>query len=243
MAAPKLGIEDWVLRMSLQGYHSLFLKRLAATVLLAVSAAGCATIIQQNIGDCQPSCLDNESGIIVGSVTAPPVERYHSNVFFDYRSLDDGGKTEGVITASTPVRYVAPHPFVPWCQEGPLPDLCGRLFAIRLPAGRYQIDGPRQPLQFTVTPGKLFYVGNLHVEFCVGMATPYRGGILGSKTTLRDEFARDITLVREEFDALRSLPIEKSLWPDPGWVGRTDGEPPSWGNCSDEIRRGVPWGT
>ena len=100
-----------------------------------------------------------------------------------------------------------------------------------------------QPLQFTVTARKVTYVGNLNVDFCVGMATPYRGGILGSKTTLRAESVRDVTLGSEESGVLVSLPIEESFWPDSRCIRRTNGEPPNWGNCSDEIRRGVPWCT
>jgi hypothetical protein len=219
---------------------------IASTAILGV---GCESFKhkQKNLSESHWPVSGSENGAIVGSVTAPFAMHYHETILFGYRKLDGGDKIDGVVTSGIQHKNFLMQ--IPSCGEGGIPQQCGRVFAISLPAGEYEIyraqvisrDNFQQivPALFTVTKGKVTYVGNLHVTFCVGMASRYRGNILGADVSIRDEYDRDVAVIREQHGALATTLIDKRLLPDNSWKWRAswksllggDAGPYDWGGC------------
>lgn len=210
-------------------------------ILILASATifgiGCSRLVQDNIDVRDPSGPDSGTGLIVGSVTAPFALHYHENVIFLYRSVSDTDNPHGVLTSGTSHKYLTPY--ISSCDEDGLGGQCGRLFAVRLPAGRYEIHQVRigdnfqdlLPVVFSVAPGRADYIGNLHTAFCVGQPRELRGAILGADVSVTDDYDRDTGLLREKFSALRQVPIRSRLLPDPSWRVRVSYEPDDWGTC------------
>ena len=218
-----------------------------AVILSTIFCVGCASVSQKNLDANQLTTTSPENGVIVGSVTAPFASRYHETVLFEYRRLGDGDKNSGVITSGTQHKNFLID--IPACDEGGLPQQCGRLFAISLPAGNYEIYRARvmhrdyfqsmQPAVFNVGKGKVSYLGNLSVTFCEGMVSRHRGNILGADVSIKDEYERDIALIRKHFSGLQNVSVEKRLLPDHSWnwrvawkaLFRGNVEPYDWGGC------------
>lgn len=217
-------------------------------VVISILISGCTNLTQKTLDDSLFANSNSENGIIVGSVTAPFAAHYHETILFEYRKLGDGDKYNGVVTSGMQHKNFLIG--IPSCTEGGIPKQCGRLFAISLPAGNYEIfrasvlgRGEFQqlpPAEFTVAKGRVSYLGNLHATFCKGMVNRYRGNILGADVTIRDEYDRDIALIREYFGALTNASIDKRLLPDNSWMWRvswkalfrSNVEPYDWGECS-----------
>ena len=220
-------------------------KRLAwVTIFIgSVMAVGC----QKNITEFYPSGKDSGKGIIVGSVTAPFADHYHEVVYFYFQSVGGEKKFKGMITSATSYK----NPLIsgpPACDEDGLDQECGRLFAIKLPTGKYQIYNIRVgnnyfkeivPSTFVVTEGEVTYVGDLHVDFCVGLPHSLRGAILGADVSIIDNFERDEILLKRKFTLLSSLPINTELLQDYSWSWRVPFTPYDWGTCgfAREIKR------
>ncbi len=208
---------------------------LSATTFFGV---GCGGLVQTNIAEDGPVGLDAETGLVVGSATAQHAGRYHENVQFFYRSSGDQKNPSGVLTSGTSYRYLTPY--ISSCEEDGIGEHCGRLFAVHLPAGQFEIFRIRigdifqniLPVEFFVTPGEATYVGNLHAAFCVGQPRQSRGAILGANISVRDDYVRDAGLLREKFSALQTIPIYKRLLPDASWRVRVSYEPFDWGTCA-----------
>ena len=124
-----------------------------------------------------------------------------------------------------------------------LPDQCGRLFAIRLPAGSYEIYKARfdrefveceKPAVFSVTGGEVRYLGNIHVDYCLGMVNRFRGNILGGDISVNDQYARDTALIRERLPAPKEAVIKWRPLPGPAWRYRLSFTPYDWGYCKPE---------
>lgn len=213
---------------------------LLAALLAAFLVSACGSLFQENIDPDASSPAGSQEGLILGSVTAPFIDRYHEPVVFHYRSVGDGDKTTGRLTsARSPVLWI---PGIPACNEEGLTEQCGRLFAVSLPAGNYEIHGVQEqrtgaqiyampPLRFTVTRGKASYLGNLHTTFCQGLVRSTRGAILGGDLAIVDERQRDLALLRARYPQLAGVEIEKQLLPNLAWRWRVPYEPFDWGNC------------
>ena len=226
-----------------------------AVAVMAIFSTGCASPFQRNINEHYLIDADEGNGLIVGSVSAPPIPRgysptadsahsYHDVAKFFFRSRDQGSRLEGVLTSGTK------HPRIdniPACESEGLAEECGRLFAIRLPAGTYEIyrgrfgDNPyydyvdwERPAVFPVAAGKTIYLGNLHVEYCKGRPTSIRsrGSILGADVSLRDRYERDTALIRQRFAALQKAEIIRQPLPDPAWRFRVPWTPYDWETCA-----------
>jgi hypothetical protein len=226
---------------------------LAAIIVTAI--AGCASIPplwQRNIGDTDLPASQGSLGIVVGSVSAPPIpygyspapdtaHYYHEVVKFYFRSRVRDGQ-EGVLTSGS--RYPIID-YVPACDAEGLTGECGRLFAVRLPAGTYEIykasfgmyDHPawERPAVFSVAGGETIYLGNLYAEYCKGRPTYIRsrGAILGMDVSIRDRYERDSALIRQRFPALQVAEIRRQPLPDPAWRYRESSFTPyDWGTCA-----------
>lgn len=219
------------------------LATILATLAIANLATGCSRIAQKNLAEDSPSIVHSGGGIIVGSVTAPKVLHYHKTALFRYRALGDDGKPGGILTSG---RTPGWQPTIPECDEDGLEQECGRLFAVSLPAGGYEIfevsavgdnDSYRvfPPLQFTVLEGKVSYLGDLHVSYCQGMVHSMRGGILGGEISIRDEFDRDIPLLKSKYSQLNSVDVDKRLLPATSSSWRVSYEPYDWGTCKGSV--------
>ncbi len=220
---------------------------LVVVLYLSLMISGCTGHIENSQIDKQAASFDIRNGVIVASVTAPFAMHYHETVRFKYRQSGETDKNMGELTSG--MQYKNFLIGIPACKEVELPGHCGRLFAITLPAGEYEIyhaevvtRGVFQqltPAVFTVSAGKVSYIGNIDANYCVGMASRHRGNILGADVTIKDEYVRDIELIREHYFALRNSVIEKALLDDHAWRWRVDWTnifgnhvaPHDWGGC------------
>lgn len=210
-----------------------------APLVAAVLVSGCGSLSQKNIDLDAPSLFRPGEGLILGSVTAPIIYHYHETLIFHYRSTGDGGNTTGQLTSAA--RHWSMGT-IPTCSEDGLTELCGRLFAVSLPAGDYEIHNVQErdppsyiyempPLRFTVAPGRASYLGNLHTSFCKGAAYRVQGAILGGDLVILDESQRDLALLGARYPQLTGAEIEKQLLPNLAWRWRVPWEPYDWGSC------------
>jgi hypothetical protein len=170
--------------------------------------------------------------MIVGSVTAPMVLHYWEISKFRYRKLGES-KSGMLESASATANFF-------WMKDKPMqpggtgPDAgleqqLGRLFAVELTAGVYEIyelGAPRilvrmQPLHFEVRPGEILYLGNLHVHYCLYKPDPgrraYRSFINGGIPSVRDEAQRDLPLLLRKFPALTEANIIPAVIDNNAW--------------------------
>lgn len=216
---------------------------LLVTLVAAVLVAGCSRMIQQNIKPDAPTLFRPGEGVILGSVTAP-IKRYyyHETLVFHYRSVGDGGKTAGLLTTakSDGARFVQWG--IPTCDKEGLAEQCGRLFAVSLPAGEYEIHSVQEvmppsrtfelpPLRFTVAAGRASYLGNVHTTFCEGLVRSTRGAVLGGHLVILDESQRDLSLLEARYPQLKGADVEKQFLPNLGWRWRVPWEAYDWGSC------------
>jgi hypothetical protein len=223
-------------------------------VVIVIVIAGCASIPslwQRNIGETGLPASDRLSGIVVGSVSAPPIpygyspapdtaHYYHEVAKFYFRSRVRGGQ-EGVLTSG---RRHPMFDFVPTCAAEGLAGECGRLSVVRLPAATYEIykvsfgsyDHPaRERRPPFPSRGETIYLGNLYVEYCRGRPTSIRSRvpILGMDVSIRDRYERDSALIRQRFPALQGAEIRRQPLPDPAWRYRESSFTPyDWGSCA-----------
>jgi hypothetical protein len=214
-------------------------------MLIAILGSACSRFVQQNIGEDAAPGFEAGGGMIAGSVTAPFASRFHHGVQFRYRSLGGDGSRQGVLTSASSLRFV---PYLPSCGEDGLEPQCGRLFAVELPAGDYEVfqltvasggSGYSLPIQtwrFSVSPGQVSYLGSLHMQYCEGLFRNTRGGILGGELSIRDEYPRDVDLLRGRFRQLAGLPVRKQLLPATVIRWRVPYQPYDWGDCIAEAK-------
>jgi len=179
----------------------------------------------------QPLLLAPETGLIVGSVTAPKVQHYWDISRFRYRKLDDS--KSGVLESASPTtdflwkKGLTVQPGGTGPDPG-LEDQLGRVFAVELSAGTYeiyQLDGSKgllthmQPARFVVRPGEIRYLGNLHVRYCLYKPhhRVYRSYVNAGIPSVRDEGQRDLPLLRRKFPALAGSSILTAVIDDSAW--------------------------
>jgi hypothetical protein len=112
--------------------------------------------------------------------------------------------------------------FVAFSDEAPHARLAARgsPFAVELPAGTYvlqqwQVSAGASNIrstsptgiEFKIEPGKAIYLGNYHFR-----ETSHMGLMpTGSKVTLEDLSARDLSAIKESFPALAQVPLTQSI--------------------------------
>ena len=218
--------------------HTALLLFAAAVPLLACAPAPFERAIERmldpvnNIDPEQPVTLGPDEGLIVGTVTAPMVQHYWEVSSVHYRR--QGESAYGQLKSASPVsdafgrkdRPVEPGGTGPdWGLKGSL----GRAFAIRLPAGGYEVfrivyghsSLELPPATFEVRAGEIVYLGNLNVQYCL-YAPPkrtYRGHVHGAIPNVRDRVRSDLPLLMRKFPVLEELPISTSIIDDQRWRG------------------------
>jgi len=210
----------------------------SGAIFLLISIAvfllqACSSNPVKSIDSNQPITLSPGTGMIVGSVTAPRVMHYWEKSNFRYRKL--GESKSGSLESATPTSdflWIKDHPIQPG-GLGPDPGLeaqLGRLFAVKLAAGTYEIyrldkkSGlliHMQPVRFEVRGGEILYIGNLHVRFCLYKPDRrvYRGYINAGIPSVRDESQRDLPLLLQKFPALAGMNIMQTVIDDYAWRG------------------------
>jgi len=219
-----------VRKSSLTNWNSILLMALLFAVSLALLNA-CVVGNDRNISPTQPVLLAPETGLVVGSVTAPMVQHYWDISHFRYRK--PGGVDSGALESASPTgdflwfKGLAIQPG----GKGPDPGLegeLGRLFAVELEAGTYeiyQLHGSRgpltnlQPARFVVLPGEILYLGNLHVRYCLYKPDHrvYRSYVAAGIPSVRDKLQRDLALLRRKFPALARSNISPAVIDDSAW--------------------------
>ncbi len=184
---------------------------------LIISLSGCSSLQSAKTEGTflQPT---QTTGVIVGSVTAPKVQHYWQVVRFNYRKL--GEDTVHFVESASPTtnflwlknQTIKPNAHAP---DTGLEKQLGRLFAINLPVGTYevfQLSAKGKPLiaippiQFIVEPNQVNYIGNLQVKFCLYHPKDkvFRGYINGAIPSIKDEMARDLPLLIKKYPELQT---------------------------------------
>lgn len=208
---------------------------------VALAGGGCSALVQQQMGPLAVAYPAAGAGVVLGSVSAPPTGQYHHPVVFHFRWRGPGKGHGGVLTSASSFAF---QPFMPACDEHGLPGECARLFALELPAGGYEIhrvtmadggSGTSRDMpgwRFSVEPGGVTYLGNLHMTYCQGLVRRTRGGILGGEAVVRDRHVRDLPLLREQFPQLLPATVQKRLLRADAFAWRVSYQPHDWGACA-----------
>lgn len=185
-----------------------------------------------NIDPEQPVTLAPGEGLIVGTVTASMVEHYWEISSVHFRKK--GESAYGQLQSASPVDNAFGRKDRPIQPGGVGPDWglresLGRAFAIRLPAGEYEVfrivyggsSLQLPPTTFEVRAGEIVYLGNLHVQYCLyaPKKRTYRGRVHGAIPSVRDKARWDLRVLVHKFPALEGLPISTSIIDDQGWRG------------------------
>jgi hypothetical protein len=208
----------------MSNYNPL-LHTFALSIMLLISA--CSLQAQKDISDDFDVLKSPGYGVVVGSVSSIPDYRWQEMSQYLYRSLSNE-KIHGVITSAT--KSLPPLPWhVPRCEDDGLEAECGRLFAISLPVGDYEIDRVivsydefkhrwegRNLLGFlfTVKSGQVSYIGNLKSNVQIA------NDIVAADGMVMDQYERDIPLLRVRFPVLVNLEIDHILIRGDSWEWR-----------------------
>jgi hypothetical protein len=204
------------------------------SLLVSVSVGllqACSPNLVKNIDPDQPLFLSPGAGLITGSVTAPKVFHYWVVARFRYRQLDQSESR--LLESATPTSnflWIEDLP-IQASASGPDPGLeqeLGRLFAVELPAGTYEIyqlesEGEllihMPPVRFEVRAGEISYLGNLNVRNCLYRPDQrvYRGYVNAGIPSVRDESQRDLPLLMRKFPALTGASIIPAVIDDAVW--------------------------
>ena len=185
-----------------------------------ILATGCA---MKNIKSDYVASSSNETGVIIGSLTSPYVSRPKGpcvSLYFEHHgSMPAIESCEGSVNIES-VEYR------------------GNLFALEVPAGLHQFDHwslynressriwPAEkppPLEVTVKPGEVVYVGNIH--FHISIRKNWFGRRFSSDPIpeVRDESDRDLPLLKALYPGLSKQEINVRLFPLGVW-GTTETE-------------------
>jgi hypothetical protein len=209
----------------MSNYNPL-LHTFALSIMLLISA--CSLQAQKDISDDFDVLKSPGYGVVVGSVSSIPDYRWQEMSQYLYRSLSDE-KIHGVITSAADNNPYTFFAHVPKCEDDGLEAECGRLFAISLPVGDYEIDRVivsydefkhrwegrnRLGFLFTVKSGQVSYIGNLKSNIQIA------NDIVAADGMVMDQYERDIPLLRIRFPVLVNLQIDHSLIRGDSWEWR-----------------------
>jgi hypothetical protein len=207
------------------------LRVIAPAFVLLISA--CTTVFQKDIRDDFDLAGKPENGVIVGSVSSLPHDYWQEMSQYLYHPLSNEKATGALTSAAKHNPYtIVSH--VPKCADDGLEAECGRLFAIALPAGDYEIQSVVVSIggnsgwegrilsgfMFTVESGRVSYIGNLKSSIRVGAVTFSSAGVVSAAGKVVDEFERDIPLLNAKFPALANWNIERNLVSGGAWEWR-----------------------
>ena len=201
-------------------------------IMLLISA--CSSRFQKNIPDDFDVLKNPEYGVVVGSVSSVPDDRWQEMSQYRYRSLYDE-KIQGVFTSAAKYNPYMFFAHVPKCEDDSMEAECGRLFATALPAGDYEIyavvvsmDEPKNRWEgrilsgyvFTVVRGQVSYIGNLKSNIQVGPVSYSRTDVVSADGVVTDQFERDVPLLKVKFPELANWEIDRSPIRGDSWEWR-----------------------
>lgn len=197
-------------------------------------SSACSSRFQKNIPDDFSVVTNPDFGVVVGSVSSIPDDRWQEMSQYRYQSLSDK-KIQGVFTSAAKYNAFTVFAHVPKCEDDGLEAECGRLFATALPAGNYEIyavvvslDEPNNRWEgrnlsgygFTVGRGQVSYIGNLKSSIQVGQVSFSSRDIVAADGRVVDEFERDVPLLKAKFPELAKWEIERSPIHGDSWEWR-----------------------
>lgn len=175
-------------------------------LLLLLTVIGCAAPNVSNKTTREKLVATNKA-LLVFSMTQPlSSEQYGHSVFRFYRE----GAMSGAIHAQTHnVTGLTPNP------KSEFPNFYGRVAAIEVPAGEYQVDstfntgngyysvrGKTKKNTIQVKAGEVVYVGALNVKLTFGQSFLGVADVKQVEAEIADQRARDIPLFKQKYPAL-----------------------------------------
>jgi len=161
--------------------------------------------------------FDNKdsTGLIIGSITQDIKPGSNSANTFFYIYPENEGMTYEMLR----LRENKYSLITGFYKQSEFSDLNGRIFAIELPVGKHnlkswQVDNgtgaylsPKKtppPLYFTVKPGEILYLGNIHMHLLTGENIFGINITGGAMPVIKNEYNRDIILFRKRYAKLRN---------------------------------------
>lgn len=235
---------------------------------IASLLAGCVTLYDE-VPDTLPLSYvppaAGQTGVAVGSVTSPPNEygQWQEASRYSLRSRTDpavvgflrSGSDDFYGRLGMPFAYLRYPDYRGCAEEEGLETECGRLFAMELPAGEYEIrevivsgrgNGSSWIVElpdyrFTVQAGAVSYLGNLNNRLCIG-SLGFSNLVIAVSGEVRDNFDRDWPLLRAKYPFLANQPIERAAIQGSPWLSRLwKRKVPKhgWDACDDEESEGL----
>ena len=211
--------------------------RLGCVVVLLVIFTGCSTDQMRTIDPVRPIVMDENTGMIVGSITGLTYEHCWAVGAVPYGKV--GGAVSGWLESGSKMTnaFWIEHSMTPG-MPGPDPgleDVIGRVFAVTLPAGSYALfpSGVNnkdplitiEPAQFEVKAGEIKYIGRIQLQAC--LFTPrvpriHRGFINASIPSIKDMWEQDKITLHRKYPELTRFGIVISPIDDKQWHGLID---------------------
>jgi len=188
---------------------------LFATGLMPFLLTGC--LVAKNVEPGYSVDASNNTGVIIGSLTSTsPYPNEETGPFIVLQPADED---------SFSVIQACP------CNLGE-ETYRGTLFAIEVPAGIHQFDTwsmhnrvgtnfyplrPPPPLEFTVNPGEVVYLGNIHFHASIHENWFGRQFAANPIVEILDEKERDMMLIKKLYPGLLQQGISVKLLPQGRW--------------------------
>lgn len=208
---------------------------ISIAIMLAALSAGCSMQQMQTLDPEQPLPTGQDIGIVVGSITGVTAEHYWEVGMVPYASKD--GAVSGWFASASKLTHAFwhEHSMTPG-YPGPDPGLeavIGRVFAVALPAGSYQLfpagkwhEGTPvaiSPATFEVVAGAVQYISRIELSGCVyhpKNRRTWRGFINASVPAVVDKWDVDRQLLYAKYPQLRSREISLTVIDASAWQGR-----------------------
>lgn len=180
---------------------------------------------------------DASHGIVLVSVGAipEPALGWNSWSYYEFRSVNKP-KLLGNVASAKKHNFG----FTPGCDDDGLPEECGHLYALVLPAGEYEFcrvipdldrhqsdtfhseyyDTPMERYRFVVRAGGAAYLGNLVSRICAGAASGRGNTILSAVGRVVDRYERDVPLLVTKFPQLSENAIRNESMTGSPWLWR-----------------------
>jgi hypothetical protein len=236
----------------------------AIAISVVCLLAGCAALLDEIPDTLPPDHVPGatgQTGIVVGSVTSLPNRygQWQEWSAYSFRARADSTVAGRLWSGSDDLygRLIVPfayrrYPEYKGCaEEASLESVCGRLFAIELPVGEYEIwqvivagrggassvwTVPLAETRFTVRGGAVTYLGNLNNRICVS-SIGLSNIVVAVSGEVQDHFTRDWPLLIAKYPFIAEQSMERAVIQGQPWQQRlwSNREPSGgWEVCNPE---------
>ena len=222
------------------------IRKCVVAVSSASLLAGCIALPEEVPNSLPPEyvpVVSGQTGIVIGSVTSPPNEygQWQEWSRYDLRSRTDpkivgrlwSGSDDLYGRLTIPFAYRRYPNYLGCAEEPGLDSECGRLFAMELPAGEYEIwqvsvriDSSAgtwtvalSDYRFVINADAFTYIGNLDSRLCIG-SFALSNVIIAVSGEVRDHHARDLPLLIDKYPFLADRPIDHGIIQAEPWQRR-----------------------